>query len=49
MTEGIWVLVSALAALGAFYVAPLAWRRAAGGALILATVAIIALQLLGAL
>lgn len=46
---GVSVLVLAAVALAAFYLAPLAWRRAAGGLAVLLTVIMMALQLLGAL
>lgn len=49
MDPGPAALVLAVLVLAAIYAAPMAWRRAAGGLLIVLTVLITALQLLGAL
>jgi hypothetical protein len=47
MESGIWGVLLGLGALVLFEATPPYWLRAAGGALILLTVGVIALQLLG--
>lgn len=47
MDLGFWALLFGLAAAGALALVPADWMKAAGGLLILVTIAAMALQLLG--
>ncbi len=49
MDAGAAALVLGLVAVGTAFALPMAWRRAAGGLLVLLTLAVTALQLLGVL